>query len=453
MKSPTYAFFGEAATLAVSVLLFAFAASSPRIASAQSPSKLTTFMTDAGWCWYQDPRAVISNDKLVVGGVSGQTGDIKVSVFDLKANKLLGTKTLHAQFESDDHNVPAFYVRPDGSLLAVWAKHGNEKIHHYCISSPDDYLQWGQRQAFKHDYPDRPGVTYQNLLVIENEGLLFNFFRDGKTYNPTFITSDDDGNTWQNRTHFIADEVDGRHRPYPRYLQRDANTIGVSFTEGHPRNYGNSLYYADFREGAFFKADGTKIKNLDDGPLMPSEAERIYQGSDTTEKPDGFGSVPNSAWTCATATDAMGHPKLGYTLYLSNDDHRFRMASFDGTGWIDREIAYAGTCLYPRETSYTGLMTFDPEDSSKVFVSSDVDPTTGAHSEGKHQIYCATITPTDDISSIKWQPIQHDSGIRNIRPMALSADGYKVLLWLKGPWNTYTDYATNVVGIVLERPR
>ena len=27
----------------------------------------TTFMEDGGWCWYQDPRAVISNDKLVMG--------------------------------------------------------------------------------------------------------------------------------------------------------------------------------------------------------------------------------------------------------------------------------------------------------------------------------------------------------------------------------------------------
>lgn len=97
-------------------------------------------------------------------------------------------------------------------------------------------------------------------------------------------------------------------------------------------------------------------------------------------------------------------------------------------------------------------MTFDPEDSSRVFISSDVDPSTGATNSSKHQIYAADIKLTDDISSIKWQPIQHESGVRNLRPIALSADGYKVLLWLKGPWNTYTDYKTDIVGLVLQQP-
>lgn len=53
------------------LLLAGFALAS--ITSAKSPSVLTTFMEDGGWCWYQDPRAIISQGKLLVGGVSGQT--------------------------------------------------------------------------------------------------------------------------------------------------------------------------------------------------------------------------------------------------------------------------------------------------------------------------------------------------------------------------------------------
>lgn len=416
------------------------------------PRPPITFMEDGGWCWFQDPRAIISKGKLVIGGVSGQNGDIKISVYDLAENHWLGTKVLDPEFERDDHDAPALYVRPDGGLLAMWAKHGNEKIHHYALSSPDDYLEWGLRRRFIHEYEEPWGVTYMNLYPVSRDELLYNFFRDGRTYNPTFITSADHGKTWGDRTHFIADEVGGRHRPYTRYLQRDADTIGISFTEAHPRDFGNSLYYADFRDGAFFNVDGAKIKDLSEGPLTPAEAERIFQGGDTKRKSETYESVPNSAWTCATASDARENPHIGYTLYLNNDDHRFRIASWDGAQWIDREIAYAGKCLYPRESSYTGLMAFDPRDPTRVFISTDVNPSTGRDLEGTHEIFSADVKLNDSTASIQWNPLTANSEERNLRPIVVAGEGYKVLLWLQGPWNTYKDYNSDVVGQVLKRP-
>lgn len=217
-------------------LLIGSAATSALTAATRNPTPpaLTTFMRDGGWCWYQDPRAIIAHGKLIIGGVSGQNGDLKVSVYDLTANRDLGTVVLHPQFQVDDHDVPALYARPDGSILAVYAKHGNERIHYTRISSPDDYLQWGPEQQFVHNYDAKPGVTYMNLYYLEQEVLLYNFFRDGPTYNPSFMTSSDHGQTWGNRTHFISDEVEGRQRPYARYLQRDANTVGITFTDAHP---------------------------------------------------------------------------------------------------------------------------------------------------------------------------------------------------------------------------
>jgi hypothetical protein len=407
-------------------------------------------MRDGGWCWFQDPRAIVKNGKLVVAGLDGQNGDVKVAVHDLAAGGDLGTALLHGKFQRDDHDVPALYARPDGRILAVYAKHGNENIHYYRISDPSDFLQWGPEMRYVHDQPQ--GVTYMNLYAMRDEGRLYNFHRDGSTFNPAFIVSPDHGDTWGGRAHFIADDVEGRQRPYARYAQRDPNTVGVSFTNAHPRNFGNSIYYADFRGGAFFKADGSRIKALSEGPLTPGEAERIYQGSGVVEKPEGFESVPNSAWTCALAYDAAGHPHIGYSVYLSNDDHRFRIASWNGRAWIDREVAFAGKCLYPRESSYTGLITLDPQDPTRVFISSDVDPATGEDRGGTHEIYSATVGATDDVSSIRWQPVTAGSAVRNIRPIVVAGEGYTVLLWLRGPWNTYTDYQSDIVGIVLERP-
>ncbi|MGQ1783749.1 glycoside hydrolase family 88 protein [Saccharicrinis sp. GN24d3] len=415
-------------------------------------SQHTIFMHNGGWCWYQDPRAIISNGKIVIGGLNGQNGDVNVGVYNLRGDSIEGRVTLHKELQPDDHNVPALYARPDGSVLAVWAKHGNEKIHYYNISTADNYLQWGERMQHNHVYGDKRGVTYMNLYHLKDEDLLYNLYRDGETFNPSFITSDDNGKTWGNRTHFIANDVKGRQRPYCRYAQPDENTIGISYTDAHPRNYGNSVYYAQYRDGAFYKVDGTKIKDLKDGPLRTSEGEKIYTGSETKEKPAGYESVPNSGWTCAMGQDEKGNPHVGYSLYLSNSDHRYRIASWDGKKWNDREIAFAGKCLYYVESSYTGLMAFDPTDPTKVYISSDVNPSTGEDLGGRHEIYGATIGAYDDISTIKWEAITSNSKYRNIRPIVVVGDGYKALLWLNGPWDTFVNYDVNVVGKILEKP-
>lgn len=411
---------------------------------------VVTFMKDGGWCWYQDPRAIIQNNKVILGGLSAQTGDVKIAVYDLQTNKNQGEFILQKNFQKDDHNVPALHPRPDGSILAFWAKHGSEKKHYYSISSSENYLEWNTTQEFNHQYEEKFGVTYMNLHYMKNEGLLYNFFRDGPTYNPSFITSKDFGKTWGNRNHFIADDVEGRQRPYAKYLQKDNNTVGVSFTDGHPRNYGNSLYYAEFRNGAFYKADGSLIKKYTGAPLYTSEAEKIFTGSETKKKPENCESVPNSAWTCTSAKDKNNRPYIGYTLYLNNNDHRYRIANWNGTKWIDKEIAYAGGCLYGIESSYTGLMAFDPEDPTQVYISTDVNPSTGEATGGTHEIYAATINANDDINTITWKPITQNSEYRNIRPIVVSNEGKKVLLWLNGVWNSYINYNVDVKGILLK---
>ncbi|WP_111708210.1 glycoside hydrolase family 88 protein [Lutibacter citreus] len=441
--------YGVGAFLAAGTEMYKYA---EKLESVNPPKKevseFTTFMNDGGWCWYQDPRAIINNGKLIIGGLSGQSGDVKVSVYDFKTKTNEGTVVLDKNFQADDHDVPALYARPDGSILSVWAKHGNEKNHYYNISSPTNYLEWGDKKTFAHDYEGRKGVTYMNLYYLENEKSLYNFFRDGPSFNPSFITSKDQGETWGNRTHFIADDVEGRQRPYARYFQKDKNTVGVSFTDGHPRAYGNSLYYAEFKNGAFYNVDGTKIKDLKE-PLRTPEAEKIYVGSETKKKPKGFESVPNSAWTCATGKDKNNNPHIGYSLYLSNNDHRYRIAAWDGEKWIDKEIAYAGTCLYTMESSYTGLMAFDPEDPSMVYISTDVNPSTGEKMNNIHEIYSAKISLNDDISTIKWNAITSNSEYRNIRPIVVAGEGHKVLIWLNGPWNSFVNYKADVKGIVL----
>lgn len=185
-----------------------------------------------------------------------------------------------------------------------------------------------------------------------------------------------------------------------------------------------------------------------EGPLRPSEAERIYQGNGVKTDGKGLGNAPNAAWTSSIALDAAGHPHIGYTLYRSNDDHRYRIASWDGRQWNDRDVAFGGKCLYPQEASYTGLITLDPVDPTVVFISSDVNPATGKGFGGTHEIYRARVGISDDVTVIQWQPVTQDSAVRNIRPVILREGNQRVVLWNRGEFNTYTDYRLDTVGYI-----
>jgi rhamnogalacturonyl hydrolase YesR len=405
--------------------------------------QFTVFMNEGGWCWYQDPRAIVCNGKLFMGAVQGNgSGAARVGVYDLENKTPPGSVVMQDHFGRDDHNAPVFYARPDGSVLAVYAMHHAESCFYTRISDPNDPLRWGAET--KVEASER--VTYANLYEMKDEGKLYSFFR-GIRFNPTFMTSTDGGETWGEETRFIASELDGTHRPYGRYAGNGTDTVHISFTDGHPRQFGNSIYYAAFRDGTFWRADGTRIKELaKDGPLRPSEAELVFKGSG---EPGGKNdlSAPRSAWTSSMAFDENGYPHIAYTLYISNSDHRYRIASWDGQQWHDREVAFGGTCLYDLESSYTGLITLDPVDPRYVVISTDVLPFSGK-GRGSHEIYRAMVGLNDDVTTVRWEPLTWHSPVQNLRPVIVRDGNRRVVLWTRGTFSTYTKYQMDVVGIV-----
>lgn len=407
------------------------------------PHPFTLFMKEGGWCWFQDPRVIIQDRNLIVGGVRGnESGALSVGVYDLGHEKSLGATVLRDHFDRDDHNAPAFHVRPDGSILAMYARHHMDFDHYYRISEPKNPLKWGEERTFLHDYPGKGKVTYTNLLPMADEGKLYNFFR-GIDFNPSFITSTDSGETWSEPTHFIVNEEPGRHRPYVRYAGNGSDTVHLSFTDAHPRDFSNSIYYAAFRQGKFYRADGSLIKDLKSGgPLKPSEADLVFKGG------KGPAADDQRAWTSSIVLDAEGRPHIGYSVHLTNEDHRFRIASWNGKRWLDREVARAGHCLYEKESSYTGLISLDPGDPQTVVISTNVDPSSAENRGGFHEIYRARVGPDDDIASIEWKAVTKNSPVRNLRPIIVRGDGFRVITWLRGDFQSYVNYQLDAVGTV-----
>ncbi len=423
--------------------------------AAQPP--VITLNDDGGWCWFEDERAIVVNGQLTLGSVSAgahdlsRKGNIEATTYDL-ASAASHRSVLHAGLQLDDHNSPAFCVLGDGRVLALYCKHGPENQIYYRISQqPGDTMHWQEEQAFVPSANSR--VTYSNPFRLAGEnnqrGRIYNFYRGyDNSFKPSWMTSDDDGRSWTAHGLWIDFPSEQRHRPYVKYTSNNQDTVHFVFTEGHPRNFDNSLYHASYRDGAFYRTDGTRIKAVTDGPITPREATRIFAGD-----------ASNVAWPCDLHLDEQQHPVVVYSVQkdgagqnragdAGEGDHRYRLAHWDGTDWRDHQIAYAGTRLYPGEDDYTGLACIDPNDTNTLYLSSDVNIHNGQpNSSGHYEIYCGQTT--DFGQSWTWNAVTRDSQVDNLRPIVPAADGQQsVLLWLRGTFTSYTDYDLDVVGVI-----
>jgi len=418
------------------------------------PNAPIVFNDDGGWCWFQDERAIIREGKLIIGTVAAgrndpsRRGDIEVTVYDL-ASGARNRVELHDRFQLDDHDSPAFLARPDGRILVLYAKHGPEDRFYYRISEPGDATRWGPVRTYAPSTSTR--LTYSNLFLLTAEkDRIYDFFRglNGKS-KPSYAYSDDLGETWKTGGIVIQSPA---ARPYVRYASNGVDTIHLVYTEGHPRDFDNSVYHIFYRTGMLHRSDGSPIRRIEEGLRAPDEGTRFFQGD-----PD------HVAWTTDVELDKEGRPYVVYTVQVGSaklpsrqggNDHRFRYARWDGKAWRDVQLAYAGTRLYAGEDDYTGLAALVPGDPDTVYISTDADPRdgtalkSGADGERHREIFRGTTA--DGGSTWTWTAVTKDSTADNLRPIVTKGEkGRSALLWLRGRLRAYTDYDLEVVGIIL----
>lgn len=403
--------------------------------------RLITFNSDGGWCWYQDERTIVNNGQILIGSVASPSGDVNLTVYGVGSRQCT-VVTLHKGLQSDDHDTPALTVLPDGRYLAVYSKHGNDRIMRWRISEhPGEAMVWNEEQTV--DVGAR--VTYSNVFRVQAESdRLYNFHR-GLGWDPNFMISDDGGSTWRYGGHLLANASDpnSRMRPYLKYASGHGGTIHFLTTEAHPQQFeGTSIYHGYFKQGKIFNSDGTLAANMVEGPGEPTALTKVYAGD-----------IENEAWTSDLHVDSEGNPFIAYSVHKSNNDHRYRFARWNGKRWYDHEIAYGGSRLYPGEDHYTGNMALDPNDSNTVYISSDSDPVTGgplvSEGDGKrhYEIFCGSTR--DSGETWIWNAVTRNSTMDNIRPVVPIWDSTNTaLLWLRGSYLRYTDYRLAVVGLI-----
>ena len=446
--------------LALSLVLAALAAS---VAAQDEPDRvagdLIQFNDNGAWSWYQDERVLVvpEQGRLFVGsdasgeGVGGAARDAQVEavVFDLATRQPERFTFLEAG-NADDHDVPAFLLRPDGAVLAMYATHYDA----YSRYRTFDGKSWSDEEQFV--WADIPGgsnfaTTYSNLFYLSAEDRTYNVSRADER-SPNLLVSDDYGDSWEYLGLLTEpDRTIGYVNGYFKYWSNGVDRVDFVATEHHPRDFDTSMYHGYIRGGQTFRSDGTLMDDdlTDQSAPTPAdftpvfEAGTPYNGQpltrvwnhDVVRYPDGT----IAALLQARIGDDPERP--------SNDpDHVFLYLRYDGTEWTPTYLGRAGRKLYSSEQDYTGLGALDPDDPTTIYVSTPVDPRDDA-ALGVHEIFRGTTD--DDGATWAWEPITERSTRDNLRPIVPAWSASETaLLWWRGTYSTAQRFDAAVVGLI-----
>ena len=432
---------------------------------AAAQTNFATLTGDGAWTWYNDSRAIFHNGQLYFGYVRAADSKSVLSVFNLQSGQV--TNLWSSGFtQLDDHNNPGLLAKQDGSLLAVYSRHISDQFYSYRTSASTNPVAPAAWNAEQNIAASGASMTYANPFQLNAEGgKIFNFCRN-QNFNPTVFTSTNGGTNWSAPQLFIQTGTGGTIRPYVKYSSDHTNRIDFLYTDGHPRDVTNSLYHLYYAGGAFYKTDGTFVKNYSALPILHDAGERgsvIYQYSDAdSPSPDQW--IPTGrAWCWETASQTNGDPVCVFTVQRdlvtgtnqgTDDRIYYYYARWTGSAWQKRFIAQAGRPLYAAENDYAGGICVDPLDPTTIYISSNAQnpfaltDTTNVtlRANARYEIWRGKTT--DGGLTFAWTPITTNSALDNIRPYIPRRNGGEVcVLWLRGSYSTYISYAMSIVGL------
>jgi len=423
---------------------------------------LITFNDNGAWCWYQDERAVVDtkNNKLVIGSVASggsRNGAIEAVVYDIAGgSKKQFTVSTSLTGSVDDHNAPAFVVRPDGNYVAQYCGHRSDCITRFSIF---DGSKWSAETKFDWAADGCPWagastnmVTYSNPWYMGST--IYSPVRSVGT-DPAVLTSADDGKTWSYYGRLMSTKQTGYVAGYFKYWGNNTDRVDFVGTEAHPRDFDTSLYHGYIQDGKVYNSTGTvKDSSLKDTSATSSNSVDINTYTPVFKTGTTIGGVKlEHAWNhdivrYADGTIAiLGQARVSGTG-SDDPDKRMLYFRFDGSAWKATYLAKAGTKLYADEQDYTGLGALVPDDPHTIYISTPYDPSTDTMKSGaKREIWRGTTC--DNGATWKWTPLTTGSTVDNIRPIVPKWDAnHTALLWLKGTYSSAQTFSLKVVGTI-----
>ena len=436
---------------------------------------LILFNDNGGWCWYQDERAVIDvgGNKLVTGSVasgagtggSPRNGAIEAVICDLHT-RVCNRSVLSTRFGCDDHNAPAFFVRPDGKYIAIYAGHNNDMFSYYRIY---DGFSWLPEQGFDWN-ANIPGgcvntVTYSNPYFLAAENRLYNFARCDDYRSPHFMLSTNFGDTWTFGGQIVTGTAGvGYNSGYFKYSCNGIDRIDFICTEAHPRDVQTSIYHGYISNGMSFRTDGTVVDTNIFDQICPIASDFQLVFSNGTVMPPGMTNYrcwnSDVQWYPDGTIVGIIHARInqfasgGYPDTV-DPNHSFFYCRYDGTSWRATYLCQAGYKLYSDEADYVGLGCVDPHDPNVIYISTRYDPRkvkpdqtdTNPPAFQFREIWKGVTT--NGGLTFTWTPVTYNSVCDNVRPIMPAWDPFhRALLWWRGKYFSAHLYDTAIVGLI-----
>jgi predicted secreted protein len=413
---------------------------------------LIQFNDNGAWCWYQDERAVVDvvEGKLIIGsdasgygvGGSSRNGNIEVVIFDLQTG--LSQRFILMKTSCDDHNAPAFLIRPDGKYLVMYAKH-YDTASRYRIY---DGNSWSEEQQF--DWNSIPGgtdfsTTYSNLFYLSAEDKVYNIVRC-YARSPNMMVSNDWGDTWSYGGLLTEPDISiGYVNGYFKYSSNGIDRIDFVGTEHHPRDYNTSIYHGYIKNGQSFNSHGVLMDADISDKSAPKPADfTLVFAADTVVQDIRM----TRCWTIDLQTYDDGTIATIFKARANNSelDHRFFYARFDGLNWTSTYLGKAGSKMYSSEEDYIGLGALHPNDPNIIYISTPFDPCDDSNLFVREIFKGVT---TDHGVTWAWTPITRKSVRDNFRPIVPAWDeNNTALLWWRGTYYTAQRFDAAVVGVI-----
>jgi hypothetical protein len=439
---------------------------------------------NAGWCWYQDDKIIYdpvggniltstAAEEHGFGGVSGsRLNDMDATTFNIATGKRTVTQARDGSGGGgDDHNMGAFWIRPDGRYLHFYCQHyTNWKTYYRLSTNLNDGSSWGSEQSYDWlTIPNSPGFdgqtsSYTNVHYLSCEGTgqgrLYNIIRIF-TRTPCISYSDDLGQTWQYMGRLNSPVGGATYSNfYHKFRSNGVDRIDFIGVEKHPRNYNNSVYHGYIQNGKTYNSYGVEIDNINDQDAPSVQAFTPIFIADPTQ---GEGTY-HTGWTNEIELDEDGYPVCLYQTRYGTEpwgwgsgqanigaaDHRFFYARFNGTTWTSTELGKMGVGLHQPEQDYIGMGCIHPDDANVVYISTPFDPCDDT--EYEHYEIFKGVT-SDKGLTWDWTQITFDSTENNVRPAIPPWDANNTaVFWTRGIYqqDNYEDYDLVLVGLVEE---
>lgn len=382
-----------------------------------------TITDDGAWCWFSDPRAIYVGNQ-VIGGYVDKEGSIWAFSYDVDTREKKYFK-LYNKLDYDDHANPSFMKLPDNRIVSFFSAHGgttHSPIFYRITKRPADISEWDELQQVSPKIKGQMGYCYTNAAQLADEGGKTYLFFRGCNFKPCFISTTDFKN-WSEPSTLVLDDPGSYVRPYMKVTNNGKDKIFFAFTDDHPRNTPyNSIYFAYYRDGKYYKADGTVIEKQDGEALTPSRCDKVYDAHPTVEK----------AWIWDVAFDKDENPVIVYARFSRvSPAHSYWYARWDGKQWVNRKITNAGYW-------------FQRQNYTKERMEYECDYSGGVYLDHENPDIVYTSRPRGDIFEIeRWQTV--DGGAHwtteavtsgsdrdNVRPFVIRGHqpGQPSLLWM-----------------------